>query len=74
LETLFDLPGKKFRINEIESMAGETDFWDDRNKAQSILKEQSSLKDSVESWQNLNDDLDDVEILLELSKKKTMRS
>jgi peptide chain release factor 2 len=70
LETLFDLPGKKFRINEIESMAGETDFWDDRNKAQSILKEQSSLKDSVESWQNLNDDLADVEILLELSKEE----
>jgi len=71
LETLFDLPGKKFRINEIESMSGETDFWDDRNKAQSILKEQASLNDSVQSWQQLNKDLDDVEILLELSKEES---
>jgi peptide chain release factor 2 len=71
LETLFDLPGKKFRINEIESMSGETDFWDDRNKAQSILKEQASLNDSVRSWQQLNNDLDDVEILLELSKEES---
>jgi len=71
LETLFDLPGKKFRINEIESMSGETDFWDDRNKAQSILKEQASLNDSVQSWQQLNNDLDDVEILLELSKEES---
>jgi len=51
-------------------MAGETDFWDDRNKAQSILKEQASLKDSVESWQALNNDFDDVETLLELSKEE----
>lgn len=71
METLFDLPGKKFRINEIESMSGETDFWDDRNKAQSILKEQASLNDSVQSWQQLNKDLDDVEILLELSKEES---
>lgn len=71
METLFDLPGKKFRINEIESMSGETDFWDDRNKAQSILKEQASLNDSVQSWQQLNNDLDDVEILLELSKEES---
>ncbi len=71
METLFDLPGKKFRINEIESMSGETDFWDDRNKAQSILKEQASLNDSIQSWQQLNNDLDDVEILLELSKEES---
>ena len=71
METLFDLPGKKFRINEIESMSGETDFWNDRNKAQSILKEQASLNDSVQSWQQLNNDLDDVEILLELSKEES---
>ncbi len=71
METLFDLPGKKFRINEIESMSGETDFWDDRNKAQSILKEQASLNNSVQSWQQLNNDLDDVEILLELSKEES---
>jgi len=51
-------------------MSGETDFWDDRNKAQSILKEQASIKDSVESWQQLNNDLDDVEVLLELSKEE----
>ena len=70
METLFDLPGKKFRINEIESMAGETDFWDDRNKAQAILKEQASLRDSVESWENLNTDMEDVETLLELSREE----
>ncbi len=70
METLFDLPGKKFRINEIESMSGETDFWDDRNKAQAILKEQASLKESVENWQQMNDDLDDVEVLQELSKEE----
>ena len=70
METLFDLPGKKFRINEIESMAGEPDFWDNRNKAQAILKEQASLKDSVENWENLNTELEDIETLLELSSEE----
>jgi peptide chain release factor 2 len=51
-------------------MISETDFWDDRNKAQSILKEQSVLKDSVQSWKQLTEDLEDVEVLLELSKEE----
>ena len=51
-------------------MISESDFWDDRNKAQSILKEQSVLKDSVQSWKQLTEDLEDVEVLLELSKEE----
>jgi len=51
-------------------MISETDFWDDSNKAQSILKEQSALKDSVQSWKQLTEDLEDVEVLLELSKEE----
>lgn len=51
-------------------MISETDFWDDSNKAQSILKEQSVLKDSVLSWKQLTEDLEDVEVLLELSKEE----
>ncbi len=70
METLFDLPGKNFRISEIESMSGETDFWEDRDRAQSILKEQATLKQEVENWQKLNSDLDDVEVLQELSKEE----
>ena len=39
---------KKARIAEIEQLMLQADFWADKNKAQSLLKEMQNLKDEIE--------------------------
>ena len=57
------------RIAEIDEMSmNDADFW---SKAESklVLKEQSTLKKKIESWEELHGLKDDTEVLLELIKE-----
>jgi peptide chain release factor 2 len=67
LETFFDLPEKNSRLKELNKITGTEGFWDDAEKAQEILREQSQIKDTIENLENLQSDLEDVEVLEELS-------
>ena len=53
METIFDLSQKRSRLEEIEQIVTKPGFWDEQESAQSVLKEQASLKNSIEEWQNL---------------------
>ncbi len=64
---IFDLDAKRRRIAELESDAGKEGFWDDRDKAQRILRETKSLKALVESVDRQAAALADAEVLLELA-------
>lgn len=48
-------------------MTHEPDFWKDNEKAQSILREITSIKKWNERWGKLSKDLEDVQVLDELS-------
>lgn len=65
--TIFDLPGKETRLKELEEITGQPEFWDNADKAQETLREQAQIKNTVTEWQSLTSELDDVEILEELS-------
>jgi len=67
LETIFDLPGKESRLSELEEITGKPEFWDNADLAQETLREQSLIKQTVEQWQSLTSELEDVEVLEELS-------
>lgn len=67
METIFDLPGKESRLKELEEITGKPEFWDDADRAQETLREQSQIKSAVDSWQGLSAELEDVEVLEELS-------
>ncbi|MEM7009006.1 MAG: peptide chain release factor 2 [Thermodesulfobacteriota bacterium] len=62
-----DLPSKEQKLKELEEITGSPEFWDDADKAQQTLREQAQIKNSVDEWQSLTQELDDVEILEELS-------
>lgn len=51
-------------------MTGEPDFWEDADKAQEILREQSRLKSVIDSWDDLSRELEDAEVLDELSTQE----
>lgn len=45
----------------------EQNFWDDNEKAQSLLQENKMLKQSIEEFENLENSLEDINVLIELA-------
>jgi peptide chain release factor 2 len=64
----FDLDGKQKRIEELNQATSRPEFWNDGDKAQTILREQSALKGIVESWQKHKTDLEEARFFLDVAK------
>jgi len=62
----FDLPKLKNQIEELEVKTLKPDFWDDVNEAQRIVQEVSALKDKINRYDDIENHIDDIEILIEL--------
>ena len=54
----FDILGKKEKINELENISMQSDFWNDTEKANKVISEMNSLKEIVNMIENLNNDVD----------------
>ena len=65
----FDISGKKTRINELEKISMQPDFWNDRDKANNTISEMNSLKEIVHMVEDLNieisNDLELCELLFD---------
>jgi peptide chain release factor 2 len=70
LESFFDLPGKNLRLKELEEITGREGFWNNAEKAQEILREQARIKNALDSLKKLTRDLEDAEVLEELSAEE----
>jgi peptide chain release factor 2 len=64
----FDLDGKQKRVAELSQVTTQPDFWNDADKAQAIFKEQSSLKNVLDSWEKHRSDLEEARFFLEVAK------
>ena len=47
----------------------EPSFWDDVNKAQEVTVEAKRIKEKIDSYKNLNERVDDIEVLAELMEE-----
>lgn len=56
--TLFDLDIKNNRIEALNKMQLEDEFWNDQNLAQVYIRECNALKHTIDSYQQLNKDLE----------------
>ncbi len=65
---VFDLDGKRKRVQELDLATSRPDFWNDGEKAQGILKEQAYLKEILESWEKYRVALDEARFFLDLAK------
>ncbi len=65
---VFDLDGKRKRVEELNTVTSQPDFWNDSEKAQGILKEQASLKDVIDSWEKYRSSLEEARFFLDLGK------
>lgn len=51
--TLFDLPKKQARLQELEEIQGQPGFWDDQKWAQSVIAEANLLRDQLQRVHDL---------------------
>jgi peptide chain release factor 2 len=61
------LDAKRDDVAALEAQATEPGFWDDQNRAQSIMAEASGLRDEIGSYESIVTDLDDLEVANELA-------
>ncbi len=69
-EGVFDVEGKRKRKEEIEKKEALPSFWQDPQKARSLLKEKGSMEKVLERWDHLQQELEEVEILIEIAEEE----
>jgi peptide chain release factor 2 len=65
---VFDVDGKQKRVEELNKVTSQPDFWNDAEKAQSILREQSAFKGVIDSWEKHRADLEEARFFLDVAK------
>lgn len=67
---LFDLDLKQEMIANFEEKMAMPDFWDDNERAQSIISELNAVKSVVEQYERLNNDQEELQMMLELAEEE----
>ncbi len=65
--SLFDIPGCEKRVEELEYEMNDPDFWNDIEKSQKVSKELKHLKDRIQGYNQLASQIEDIEVLIELT-------
>ena len=68
--SIFDLPVKQNRLRELESFIAQADFWDNAERATTLLKERTRIAELIDSWNAIHGEVEDAETLLELAKEE----
>ncbi len=69
--TIFDLPALKAKIQDLEQVASQPEFWDDQEKAQKTLQELNDLKSNLEQYHQWQSSLEDTKAIAELLELET---
>jgi len=70
----FDIENKRAKIEELEKEIAKDGFWDDLENSQSILKKSKGLKSSVEKYETLKTELEDLQVLNSLGNEENDES
>jgi peptide chain release factor 2 len=65
---VFDVTGKETRAAELEAITVSQDFWQDQERAQTILKERAGLVTTINQWKKYKQELDDAAVFLEMAE------
>ncbi len=66
---IFDVAGKQARVDELNEIANDPDFWSDQKRSQAMLKEKATLERVVKMWTALHTELEDAEAMVELGEE-----
>ena len=67
LADVLDIKGAEKRIAELNEETAKDGFWDDLENSQKVLQETKSLEKKIEKYNKLNESLEDIITLIELS-------
>ena len=70
LKEIFEIDNKIEKIQSLDIVSSDENFWNDQEKAQKILKKQGELKSLVNSFKKLNDEFDDVVVMYDFFECK----
>ena len=77
LRSIFDVPALTAKIQDLEQIAAQPDFWDDQTKAQKLLQELNEYKSNlsqVKDWKTSAGDSEAILELLELEEDESLLS
>jgi peptide chain release factor 2 len=66
---IFDLNKKITNLSTLDQEIAKPDFWEDSKRAQTLSKERKDIQKSVEEFQVLEKNLDDVKVLIEIGEE-----
>ena len=66
---IFDLAGNQNRLQELESITTDPEFWNDQDKAQRIMREQRAIQQNIDLVQKLMDQEEEVDLYREMIKE-----
>ena len=69
--TIFDVPALSAKIQDLEQLAAQPDFWDDQANAQQTLQELNDLKSHLQQLEDWQTSLEDARAVLELLELET---
>ncbi len=61
---IFDLESKQKRVDELDELMAESNFWDDNERAQKVIQEGNKLKSWTDPYKEMKQRFADVEALL----------
>lgn len=64
---IFDIEGKKKRLEEIQKILVKPDFWDKPEEGKVILKERSDIESLVGGWEELVREQEEADLFLEMA-------
>ena len=68
--THFDLANKRDRVEELEHTMEEPGFWDDPNKSAAVVQDCKKLKTTIERYEKLCNDKDDILTLIDIAEEE----
>lgn len=66
LRTIFDIPALTAKIQDLEQIAAQPEFWDDQVQAQGTLQEINDLKAHLQQYEQWQSSIEDTKAVLEL--------
>ncbi|PMB06286.1 peptide chain release factor 2, partial [Fischerella thermalis CCMEE 5196] len=69
--TIFDIPALTAKIQDLEQIAAQPEFWEDQVKAQGTLQELNDLKAHLQQYEQWQSSLEDTKAVLELLELET---
>jgi len=64
---VFDVEGLRARVDELQNESARPELWDNRERAETLLREKSRVERELSTFDDLASSLEDAEVLLELA-------